>query len=185
MRQIRLSIIGFGTAGRWLAGAIDRRRLWLEAECGVAVSVVSVATRRDGFVHREAGFDIPSLLELASAGHSPANYPGARRWETALEGLMMTESDVLAEASNTNPREPQPALSHIPIPPAPPEPAPATQPGAEVPGRSEDAPAPIPIPEPAPAPAPTFEQPQPAFQLPAWLRPRPGQGNQGGKLDNR
>ena len=113
MRQIRLSIIGFGTVGRWLAAAIDRRRSWLEAECGVAVSVVSVATRRDGFIHREAGFEIPSLLELASAGRPLADYPGTRRWKTPLEGLTLTESDVVAEASNTNPREPEPALSHI------------------------------------------------------------------------
>jgi len=36
MRKIRLSIIGFGTVGRWLAEAIYRRRAWLEGECGVA-----------------------------------------------------------------------------------------------------------------------------------------------------
>ena len=113
MRQIRLSIVGFGTVGRWLAAAIDRRHAWLEAECGVYVSVVSVATRRDGFIHRDAGFEIPALLELASARRSLGDYPGTRRWETALEGLAMTGCDVLAEASNTNPREPEPALSHI------------------------------------------------------------------------
>jgi homoserine dehydrogenase len=113
MRRIRLSIIGFGTVGRWIAEAIDRRRSWLEAECGAAVSIVSVATRRGGFIHREEGFDITSLLKLAFAGRPLADYPGTRRWETALEGLAMTESDVLAEASNTNPREPEPALSHI------------------------------------------------------------------------
>jgi homoserine dehydrogenase len=113
MRQIRLAIIGFGTVGRWLAAALDQRRAWLEAECGVAVSVVSVATRRDGFIHRDAGLDIASVLELASAGRRLAEYPGTRRWETSLEGLKQTDSDVLAEASNTNPREPEPALSHI------------------------------------------------------------------------
>src|SRR6185503_5212385 len=113
MRQIRLSIVGFGTVGRWLAGAIDRRRAWLEAECGVAVLVVSIATRRDGFIYREAGFDIPSLLDLASAGRPLDGYPGIRRWDTALEGLAMTTSHVLAESSNTNPREPEPALGHI------------------------------------------------------------------------
>ena len=113
MRQIRLSIIGFGTVGRWLAAALDRRRAWLEAECGVAVSVVSVATCRDGFIHRDAGLEVPSLLELASAGRPLADYPGTRRWGTPLEGLTLTESDVLAEASNTNPRDPEPALSHI------------------------------------------------------------------------
>src|SRR5262245_32395996 len=110
MRQIRLSIIGFGTVGRWLAEAIHRHRSWLEAECELAVSVVSVATRRGGFIHRDAGLDILALLKLASAGRPLADYPGIKRWDTALEGLQMTESDVLAEASNTNPREPEPAL---------------------------------------------------------------------------
>ena len=113
MRQLRLSIVGFGTVGRWLAAAVHRRRTWLEAECGVAVSVVSVATRRDGFIHRDAGLDIPTLLDLAAAGCPLTDYPGTRRWDTALAGLAQTECDVLAEASNTNPREPEPALSHI------------------------------------------------------------------------
>jgi homoserine dehydrogenase len=113
MRHLRISIVGFGTVGRWLAGAIHRRPSWLQAECGVDLSIVSMATRRDGFLHRENGFDIAALLDRAAAGRSLADYPGARRWETALEGLATTESDVLAEASNTNPREPEPALSHI------------------------------------------------------------------------
>jgi homoserine dehydrogenase len=113
MRHLRLSIVGFGTVGRWLAEAVVQRQSWLQAECGVAVSLVGIATRRDGFVHRDAGFDIVPLLERASAGRSLADYPGTRRWSTALEGLAQTESDVVAEASNTNPREPEPALSHI------------------------------------------------------------------------
>jgi homoserine dehydrogenase len=41
------------------------------------------------------------------------DYPGVQRWDTALAGLAQTDCDVLAEASNTNPREPEPALSHI------------------------------------------------------------------------
>ncbi len=113
MRQLRVSIVGFGTVGRWLAEAIHRRRAWLEAECAVAVAVVSVATRRDGFLHRDAGLDIPTLLDLAATGRPLTGHPGARRWDTALEGLAQTGRDLLAEASNTNPREPEPALSHI------------------------------------------------------------------------
>src|SRR5574341_64003 len=113
MRQMRLSIIGFGTVGRWLAGAICRRRAWLEGECGVAVSVVSVATRRDGFIHRDPGLEIPALLELAAAGRSLADYPGAHRWGVALDGLAKTECEVLAEASNTDPRAPEPSRSHL------------------------------------------------------------------------
>jgi homoserine dehydrogenase len=110
---LRLSIVGFGTVGRWLAETVQRRRAWLESECGVDVSLVSVATRRDRFVHREAGLDIPALLELAGAGRPLSEHPGARRWDGVLEGLRDTRPDVLAEASNTDPREPEPALSHI------------------------------------------------------------------------
>ena len=113
MQQLRLSIVGFGTVGRWLATAVHQRRAWLAAECGIAISLVSVATRHDGFIHHDAGFDIPTLLNLAAAGRRLTDYPGVRRWDTALAGLAQTEHDVLAEASNTNPREPEPALSHI------------------------------------------------------------------------
>ena len=56
MQQLRLSIVGFGTVGRWLATAVHQRRAWLAAECGVAISLVSVATRHDGFIHDDAGF---------------------------------------------------------------------------------------------------------------------------------
>lgn len=113
MRQLRLSIVGFGTVGRWLAAAIHARRAWLEAECDVAISLVGVATRREGFVYRNAGFDIPAVLEFATAGRPLRDYPRARWWATARAGLTETACDVLAEASNTNPREPEPALSHI------------------------------------------------------------------------
>jgi homoserine dehydrogenase len=113
MRYLRLSIVGFGTVGRWLAGAVHRHRSWLEADCGVDLSIVGVATRREGFLYREDGFDISALLDRASAGRPLADYPGARRWESGLDGLAATESDILAEASNINPREPEPALSHI------------------------------------------------------------------------
>ena len=113
MQALRLSIVGFGTVGRWLADAIGHHLSWFEAEHGVAVTVVGVANRRDGFVYRAAGFDTTTLLEFVSAGRSLIDYPGGRRWDTALEGLAQTECDVMAEASSTNPREPQPALSHI------------------------------------------------------------------------
>ena len=113
MRTLRLAIVGFGTVGRWLAEAVHRRQAWLADACGTAVSVVSVATRRGGFVQRDGGLDVPALLELSARGRPLASHPGARHWNTALEGLAATECDVLAEASNTDPREPEPALSHI------------------------------------------------------------------------
>jgi homoserine dehydrogenase len=52
-------------------------------------------------------------MALSARGRPLAEHPGARRWATALEGLVATETDVLAEASNTDPRQPEPASSHI------------------------------------------------------------------------
>lgn len=109
MRRLRLAIVGFGTVGRWLASAVERRRAWLEGDCGVDLSIVSVATRRGGFIHRAEGFDVPALLD----GSALAGGPGTHRWASALEGLAATGCDVLAEASNTDPRQAEPALSHI------------------------------------------------------------------------
>jgi homoserine dehydrogenase len=113
MRRVRLAIVGFGTVGRWLAEAVHRRRRWLGESCGVEVVVVAVATRRDGFVHSEGGLDVATLLALSARGRPLAEHPGARRFGTALEGLAAIEADVLAEASNTDPRQPEPASSHV------------------------------------------------------------------------
>jgi len=113
MREIRLAIVGLGTVGRWLAEAIHRRREWLADDCGASISIVSVASRREGFIHRAGGLDVPTLFDLSASGRPLAAYPGVCRWESALEGLAETDTDVLAEASNTDPREPEPALSHI------------------------------------------------------------------------
>lgn len=113
MKQLRLSIVGFGTVGRWLAEAVYRRGEWLEKECGIKLSIVSVATRRGGFIYRKDGFEIPALLDLFPVESCLEDYPGADLQASSLEGLAETEFDVLAEASNTNPRDPEPALSHI------------------------------------------------------------------------
>ena len=113
LRRLDLSIVGMGTVGRWLAEAVERRRAWLEAECGVDITIVGAATRRGGFVYSDAGLEIDRLGALAAAGRSFAEYPGVRHWPTAFAGLAETACDVLAEASNTNPREPEPAESHI------------------------------------------------------------------------
>lgn len=113
MQHLRLSIVGFGTVGRWLPAALQRRRSWLQAECGADLSIVAVATRREGFLHCEDGFDIEALLDRASSGRPLSDYPGVHRWESTLDGLAATGCEILVEASNTNPRDPEPALSHI------------------------------------------------------------------------
>jgi homoserine dehydrogenase len=111
--MVRLSVVGFGTVGRWLVSAVDRHADRLADRYGVAVSVVGVGNARDGFVHRADGLDVPTLLELAAAGRSLADHPGVSHWPTAAEGLRATEADVLAEVTASPADDGEPGFTHI------------------------------------------------------------------------
>ncbi len=113
MKQIRLSIIGFGVVGQGLAELLGAKRDMLRHDFDVEVSLVSVATGHDGFLYREEGLNIPTLLELAATRQPLTSHPDVRRWKSALEGLRATGGDVLAEATGTNLRDAEPGISHI------------------------------------------------------------------------
>src|SRR5262249_50060339 len=55
----------------------------------------------------------PGLTRSEPSPGTVREYPDARWFETARAGLVQTKCDVMAEASGTNPRESEPALSHI------------------------------------------------------------------------
>jgi homoserine dehydrogenase len=107
---VRLCVIGTGTVGRWLLGAIARDREQLAAQYGVELSVVAVGGR-DGLVHDPAGLDIVELLALRSRGGSLGELDGYRG--RLFEGLAELDVDVLAEVSQSPPSDGEPGLSHI------------------------------------------------------------------------
>jgi homoserine dehydrogenase len=113
MKHLRLSIIGFGVVGQGLAELLDSKRELLRQRFDLDVTLISVANARHGFVYREDGLDIPTLLDLTSKHRSLAMHPGVRHWANALEGLRSTGGDVLAEATGTNLRDAEPGMSHI------------------------------------------------------------------------
>jgi len=113
MKHLRLSIIGFGTVGQGLAELLATKRALLKQDYGLTVTLVSVANARHGFIYRDEGLDIPTLLELAATGRPLSEHAGARRWANALEGLQATGGDVLAEVTGTNLRDAEPGISHI------------------------------------------------------------------------
>jgi len=99
---IRLSIIGFGTVGRWLAKAIHEKKGLLATRYGFTATLVSVANARHGFIHREDGLDIPTLLAFVDRNRSLSEYPGAKHWPDAAQGLRATSFDVLAETTGVS-----------------------------------------------------------------------------------
>jgi homoserine dehydrogenase len=72
-----------------------------------------VANARHGFIYREDGLDLATLLQLTSAGRALADYPGIHYWKTAREGLQATSADVMVELTGTNLRDAEPGISHI------------------------------------------------------------------------
>jgi homoserine dehydrogenase len=113
MKHLRLSIVGFGTVGQGLAQLLASKGTLLKQRHGLEVTLVSVANARHGFVYREEGLQISTLLELAAAGRPLTEHPHVQHWQDALAGLQTTPADVLVEATGTNLRDAEPGISHI------------------------------------------------------------------------
>ncbi len=113
MKHLRLSIVGFGTVGQGLAQLLASKDTLLQQQHGLAIRLVSVANARHGFIYRDEGLDIPTLLELAATGRPLYEHPLVQHWQNALAGLQATRADVLAEATGTNLRDAEPGLRHI------------------------------------------------------------------------
>src|SRR2546427_988882 len=113
MKHLRLSIIGFGVVGQGLDELLTTKQALLRRDFGLEVTLISVANARHGFIYREDGLDIPTLLELATARRPLTEHPGIQHWAHPLEGLQATGGDVLAEATGTNLRDAEPGMSHI------------------------------------------------------------------------
>jgi homoserine dehydrogenase len=113
MKRVRLWVVGFGTVGQWLVGALEDERPRLGKDYGLSFEVVGLANRRDGFVYRKEGLDIHSALRVTAAGGSLRDLDGVAGWPTALDGMRATEADVLVEVSSSPAASGEPGLSHL------------------------------------------------------------------------
>ena len=113
MKQIRLSIVGFGVVGQGLAELLLTRCSLLRQRFDLDVVLVSVANARHGLIYNEQGLDIATLLALAAQRQPLTEHPDVRHWTDVLEGLRATGGDVLAEVTGTNLRDAEPGISHI------------------------------------------------------------------------
>lgn len=113
MKQLGLSLVGFGVVGQSFAALLQEKRDLLRQQYDLDITLVSVASARQGFMYRESGLSIPTLLELASSRRPLSEHPGVAHWSNALAGLQATAADILVEVTPTNLRDAEPALSHM------------------------------------------------------------------------
>ncbi len=113
MKQIRLSLVGFGVVGQGFAELLTTKHAYLKQYYGVDITLVGVANARYGFIYRQEGLHIPTLLELTAKQRPLTDYPGITHWKSALEGLQATSADMLVEVTPTNLHDAEPGMSHI------------------------------------------------------------------------
>ena len=113
MKQIRLFLVGFGVVGQGFAELLMTKHDFLKQQYGVDISLVGVANARHGFIYRQDGLHLPSLLELVAKKRPLTDYPGITHWDSALEGLQATSADILVEVTPTNLHDAEPGMSHI------------------------------------------------------------------------
>jgi homoserine dehydrogenase len=113
MKQIRLSLVGFGVVGQGFAELLATKHTSLKQHYGVEIILVGVANARHGFIYRREGLHFPTLFELTAKQRPLMEYPGITHWESALHGLRATSADVLVEVTPTNLRDAEPGISHI------------------------------------------------------------------------
>jgi homoserine dehydrogenase len=113
MKQLRLSLVGFGVVGQGFAELLTTKHTYLKQHYGVDITLVGVANARHGFIYRQEGLHIPTLLELTAKHRPLTDYPGITHWDSALDGLQATNADILVEVTPTNLRDAEPGMSHI------------------------------------------------------------------------
>ena len=113
MKQLRLALVGFGVVGQGFAELLTTKHTYLKQYYGVDIVLVGVANARHGFIYRQDGLHIPTLLELTAKQRPLTEYPGIAHWKSPLEGLRATSADILVEVTPTNLRDAEPGMSHI------------------------------------------------------------------------
>ncbi len=113
MKLVRISLVGLGTVGTWVLGALDAQAERLAARYGFRPVVVGVANARDGLIHRAEGLDLSTLLELAAPWRSLVEHEDVVHFPNALEGLRATEADLLVEVTASPASDGEPGLTHM------------------------------------------------------------------------
>ena len=113
MKPLRIWLVGTGTVGTWLAGALGSQRERLATSYGLDAMVVGAASARGGFVYDANGFDLASLPTAARGSRPAAGGRGVGRWPATIEGLRATEADLLVEVSASPAADGEPGVTHM------------------------------------------------------------------------
>ncbi|MCX6070270.1 MAG: homoserine dehydrogenase [Chloroflexi bacterium] len=110
--ELRLAFLGFGNVGRALARLLESKRTSLEANYGMCLRVIGVATGRHGSIIRPEGVNMLQAIETVEEGQ-PLSSLGTSGPADSLAFLQAVEADALLESIPVNYQTGQPALGCI------------------------------------------------------------------------
>jgi homoserine dehydrogenase len=105
VRAINLCLLGFGNVGRAFARLLLDKSAELRERYAIETRITGVASRRLGWLAREAGFDPDKLLDGDFSAGTKCGF--IREW------LSRARANALLEISSLNAQTGEPAISHI------------------------------------------------------------------------
>lgn len=110
---MKLLFVGFGTVGQGLAELILEKEAQLLKNFGLKYSVVGISDELKGSLLNKDGLDLRKALENTKAGKKISDDSADLFDGDALELIRQTNADVMLEATYTDIKTGEPAVSHV------------------------------------------------------------------------
>lgn len=111
----KIAIIGFGTVGQGFAEILRDKEQELKERWGFKYCVVAVSDFQKGAIYKPSGLDLALLLKEVKKGDLSGypRIPKAKRGWDALKTIKDADADIVVEATYTDLKTGEPALSHV------------------------------------------------------------------------
>ncbi len=113
MKNLKIAMVGFGTVGQGLAEIILDKADLLKKKEDVAFSVTAISDMLLGSVADPNGIDLARALAAVKEGGSLDAYEGGTHGWDALTTISECGADVMLEATYTDLKTGEPAITHV------------------------------------------------------------------------
>ena len=113
MREVKLSLVGFGNVGRAFVRLLDRKQSLLNQEFDFSTKITGIATAHHGMAINPDGLDGNSAIQVVESGGSLNQLSTTPVPATILDFIHTCPADALLENSPVNHQTGQPALDHL------------------------------------------------------------------------
>lgn len=110
---MRALFVGFGTVVQGLSELLQEKKDELRVQYGLDLRVVGISDKLKGSVLNPEGIDLEEALEAVRSGKSLSEISGTGFDGDALAMISQAEADALLEATYTDIKTGEPAVSHI------------------------------------------------------------------------